>query len=158
MNVTTKIDWLIEMHGDTFLECPGCEKCNEIQSLRKQHEKQQRAKCKQLLAKGGDMRKEDVIYLLKQEIDRRTIYSAMQINQNSFEQLLDDWKIREYAVLKNDLPELETDRMNFNKSDIPLLREYVGQRMTSRTISQKLGVRETTVNYWKRKLNLIEAK
>ena len=158
MNFNQKIDWLIEMHGDTFLECTGCETCNDIQSLREQHEKQQQAKCERILAKGGDMRKNDVIYLLSQEVDRRTIYSAMRISQKSFEQILDAWNIREYAVLKNELPELDTGKKKFSKSYIPLLKEYVNQNMTSRAISKKLGVKECTVHYWKKKLDLIEAK
>ena len=158
MNFNQKIDWLIEMHGDTFLECAGCETCDDIQSLREQHEQQQKAKCERILAKGGDMRKNDVIYLLSQEIDRRTIYSAMKISQKSFEQILDAWNIREYAALKNELPELESGQKKFSKSYIPLLKEYVNQNMTSRAISKKLGVRECTVHYWKKKLDLNEAK
>lgn len=158
MNFNQKIDWLIDIHGNTFLECTGCQTCDEIQSLREQHERQQEAKCEQVLAKGGDMRKEDVIYLLSQEVERRAIYTAMKMGQKSFEQLLDDWKIREYAVLKNELPEVESGQKKFSKNYIPLLKEYVSQNMTARAISKKLGVRECTVHYWKKKLNLSQAK
>ena len=158
MNFTTKIDWLIEMHGDTFLECTGCKTCKEIQSLREQHEKQQEDKCKQVLAKGGDMKKEDVIYLLSQEVDRRTIYTAMGISFRTFDQLLDNWKIRHYAILKNELPEIETGRKNFSESYIPLLKKRLEEKVTARAISKELGVRECTIHYWKKKLNLSQAK
>lgn len=158
MNFNQKIDWLIEIHGDTFLECEGCETCNEIQSLREQHEKQQQAKCERILAKGGDMKKNDVIYLLSQEVDRRTIFTAMGIGRKTFEQLLDDWKIREYAVLKNELPEVESGQKKFSKSYIPLLKQRLEQNVTARAISKELGVRECTIHYWKKKLNLSQAK
>lgn len=94
MNVIKEVSRLLDIHGETFLECPGCEVCQKIEALREELDRPPEEKFKHILEKGQDMTKSDIEFLLDNGVSKRLIQEAMNMNKSAFYKLLEQLGIQ----------------------------------------------------------------
>ncbi|MGM9925191.1 MAG: hypothetical protein ACI35R_13180 [Bacillus sp. (in: firmicutes)] len=97
-DVMIRVGNLIEVHGDNFGECKGCKICDEIASLRASFDADPAERYKDILEKGKDMKKADIVFLLNKEVPKKTIKRAMQIGTLEFEELLVRWELSDLSM------------------------------------------------------------
>ena len=94
LNVIKEVSRLLDIHGETFLECPGCEVCQKIEALREELDRPPEEKFKHILEKGQDMTKSDIEFLLGNGVSKRLIQEAMNMNKSAFYKLLEQLGIQ----------------------------------------------------------------
>lgn len=92
MNVTTKINFLIDTHPKMpYTECPGCRHCDQIRELGKELESRVKRKhdpYQHILDKGMDMTTDELKILLESEVPQIRIKEALGIpDQRTFEKM-----------------------------------------------------------------------
>ena len=91
MKTIIQINNLIDKHGKTFVECPGCEVCGEIEQLREGLGGNKKDKYKHILTKGQDMKREDIKILLDNGFAKMEIARALKMDNGRFYQILENW-------------------------------------------------------------------
>lgn len=138
LNVIKEVSRLLDIHGETFLECPGCEVCQKIDALREEFDRPPEEKFKHVLEKGQDMTKSDIEFLLDNDVSKKTIRKAMNMNRSTFNKLLDQFGIDgggEMARLKMTVDEYLELSKTKNNTEIAELK----------------GVTPAAIYYWRTK-------
>lgn len=94
LSAIEEVSRLLDIHGETFLECPGCEVCQKIEALREELDRPPEEKFKHILEKGQDMTKSDIEFLLGNGVSKRLIQEAMNMNKSAFYKLLEQLGIQ----------------------------------------------------------------
>lgn len=88
MHPAAKVADLLEEHGDTFGDCKGCKICKEIERLRPLIDPKPTESFKHILAKGEDMTRSDIVFLLENDVMKKDIQKALDMNNVRFFELL----------------------------------------------------------------------
>lgn len=94
--VRIQINDLIDQHGATFRDCPGCSICSSIHRLRDRLLEDPADRFAHVLQKGQDMTKSDIAFLIENEVQRKTIMKSLQMGANDFFKMLGN-----FGLLKN---------------------------------------------------------
>lgn len=137
MSAIEEVSRLLDMHGEGFVDCPGCDICKRIEELRKEIDRSPEVKFKHILDKGQDMTKSEIKFLLENEVPKRVIREAVKMGGKTFYDLLKTWGIEG----GND--ELAKLKMTVD--------EYIelSQKMTIKEIADLKGVTPATIYNWR---------
>jgi hypothetical protein len=86
MRVSLLISDLIDKHEGDYLQCKGCPSCKQIKQLT--HERPPEEKYKHILAKGQEMTKSDIAFLLKKDVKKKSIRKALNMHKVGFQELM----------------------------------------------------------------------
>ena len=137
MSAIEEISRLLDMHGECFVDCPGCDICKRIEELRKEIDRSPEIKFKHILDKGQDMTKSEIKFLLENEVPKRVIREAVKMGGKTFYDLLKTWGI-----------EGGNDKLAKLKMTVD---EYIelSQKMTIKEIADLKGVTPATIYNWR---------
>lgn len=146
MKPITRINYLIDQHGDSFTTCKGCLICEEIQQIRKSLERDPVEKCNRVLKKGQSMTVTDIKYLITNDVPREKIRQSLQMHKVAFHKMMKDLGIESGRLVK--------EEEKVSKSKIQMTAEefvqwkYV-EKLSLGAIGKKFGVGNAAVHYWK---------
>jgi hypothetical protein len=79
---------LLDLHKGTFEKCKGCSVCTEIQTLSKQFNRDSTEKFKHILAKGQEMTKSDLAFLIDNDVNLKSIRNAVRMSNHEFNAMM----------------------------------------------------------------------
>ena len=142
---TLQVAYLIDDHGDTLSECPGCDICKRIAKLKIQIDPDPSVKYKHILDKGRDMTKSDIEYLLKKDVPKKYIYTALKMSSKTFCEMAERWGIH-----KINRREVERVMRKFNLTQAEY-NDHKAQGKSDDDIAKLAGVSNGTLGYHKKK-------
>jgi hypothetical protein len=105
-NIRMRIIDLLDEHKDTLSECPGCSICAEIQTLSKKFNRDSTEKFKHILAKGQDMTRSDLVFLIDNDVPVAVIRKAVGINYTDFSNMLINYGLTQRRNKKEGEPKM----------------------------------------------------
>ena len=155
MSPIIRINDLIDRHGATFVKCPGCEKCEEIKRLRGQLELRKKDACKSILAKGQEMKRDDIQTLLEHGFSKTEIAKALKMDHGTFYEMLERWGLSNRKRGKGEMEIMETVEAKELTYDV--YKRLKAEGVSSRAIAGKYRIKENTlytkVHKWKKKVS-----
>lgn len=133
---------LLEEHGESFLECKGCSLCSEIKKLRKHIDRDPEEKFKHTLAKGQDLTRTDISFLLENEVSKKDIRQALEMNVYDFNQLMKNLGFPKRGE-KNEMARLEMSPAEYVKL------KFIEKKKIAEIAAQK-NVAEATIYNWQK--------
>ena len=149
---TLQVAYLIDDHGDTLSECPGCNICKQIAKLKTQIDPDPSVKYKHILDKGQDMTKSDIEYLLKKDVPKKYIYKALKMGSRTFFEMAEGW-----GIYKINRREVERVMGKFNLTQAEY-NDHKAKGMSDDDIAKMAGVSNGTLGYHKKKWLKAEVK
>lgn len=140
--IRLKIIDLMDKH-ESFYRCKGCSICTEIQQLGKLLERDPAEKRKNILAKGKDMTKSDVAFLLEMEVNKRDISKALKMNQTEFSTLMKNWGFA--RTVKNE----EVEKVAKIQFTVEEYNKFKHQGYKDKEIAEIKGMKPTALANWK---------
>ncbi|MGM9923458.1 MAG: hypothetical protein ACI35R_04340 [Bacillus sp. (in: firmicutes)] len=148
MKPIQRVTDLLEEHGDTYNDCPGCSICKEIESLRSQLDRPPAEKFKKLLNKGLDLKRSEILFLLDNGVQKLEIRKAMKLSAD----------IDEKEMTQAEFAEM-IENLNLKKEHLKMkmtheeYKDMKAQGMTDSSIATKYGIKGPTLAYYKKKWN-----
>ncbi|MFE8704115.1 hypothetical protein ACFYKX_26460 [Cytobacillus sp. FJAT-54145] len=131
------INDLIDEHGETFTTCKGCKICRKIHSLTEERTPEE--KYKNILAKGQDMTKSEIDFLLENEVQKRSIQKALNMDSKAFYQMMEKWGFSKRRVG----PVAKLTKEEY--------QDLKAQGITDKEIAKQKGIASAYVSQLKRK-------
>jgi hypothetical protein len=138
--IRLKIIDLLDKHP---FGCAGCSTCEEIERLGKMLERDPVEKCSHILAKGKDMTRSDIAFLLEMEVNKRSISKALKMDQTEFSLLMRNW-----GFAKKKQKEVEEVAAKINLT----VDEYNDLKLSGykdKKIAEIKGIKPTALANWK---------
>lgn len=141
------INDLIDEHGESFTKCKGCLICDQIASIRKEQlERDSTIRFSHILAKGQDMTRSDIEFLIENEVTRKKIANAVGMSECNFNRMLGDLGLKKFSRQEKG----ETDEMARLDLTVP---EYVQlfyvEKKSVGEIADLKGVKPSAISSWK---------
>ena len=143
MKPIIRINDLIDQHGDTFTDCPGCSICKEIENLREQVDISPEKRFKHILDKGDKMTKSEIIMLLENEVTKNTIREVLGMDEPSFRVMMANWGLRQKYTKGVHLMKINQKKYNDLKA----------KGYTDKAIATENGISTATLCNYKKKWN-----
>jgi hypothetical protein len=144
-----QINDLIDQHGKSFAECKGCSICKQIEQLRLNIEGEDNPKVKRILAKGLDMTKSDIAYLLQHNVTQREIRKHMTIDGAIFADMMIAWG---FGKRKKKRGDDELAKVNMTVEGYERLK---ADGLNDTQVAKRKGVSPATLWAWKKRNGLI---
>ncbi|MCK6203952.1 hypothetical protein KZX50_00625 [Bacillus infantis] len=135
------INDLIDRHGDSFADCPGCYICAEVQVLRKRMDREPAERFKHILHKGPDMTKSDIIFLLENEVNRKDIRKALEMSADSFKEMMFSWGLTKKQQGDEEMAKLTQEEY----------QDLKAKGLTDKQIAERKGMSQPNVSMLKKK-------
>ena len=142
---TLQVAYLIDDHGDTLSECPGCDICKRIAKLKTQIDPDPSVKYRHILDKGQDMTKSDIKYLLNKGVYSGTIRKATGMKKTAFVKMMEDLELLKFRRNKERKP---VGKFNLTQAEY---KDHKAQGKSDEDIAKAIGVSTATLAYHKKK-------
>lgn len=87
-HIMSKIADLLHEHGGTYASCKGCSICTKILKLRPKFDVEPKKRFKHILAKGQEMTRSDINFLLENDVRKDDIQKAINMPKKEFRKML----------------------------------------------------------------------
>lgn len=132
---------LLDQHKETLYSCKGCEICSEIKRLRILLERDPAEKFQHILAKGQDMTKSNIEFLIENDVQMKIIKKSLKMQNNEFFEMMRNFNLSKKRKPKED--------MEMAKVTQELYRVLSAQGLNDAQIARELGVKQPTISYYK---------
>ncbi|TYR75563.1 hypothetical protein FZC79_10355 [Rossellomorea vietnamensis] len=144
MNRTDTIHRLerLVMHLDA--KCEGCETCDEIRRLRDRLENNNanNPKVQRILAKGRDMTKSDIEYLISKDVERNYIRKTLKMHNNEFIEMMVGWG---FSKKRGD-----SEMAKLKEFTVEEYQNLKAQGLSDSKIAKRKGVTPPSIAQWKK--------
>lgn len=82
-----RLNDLIDEHEENYLDCPGCEMCNEIDLLQSSLDRDVNVKFRHILAKGPDMTTNELKMIVENGVSRGLIRESLEMSATAYSKL-----------------------------------------------------------------------
>lgn len=125
--------------------CGGCAVFEELKIMRNVIESEEHTsdKCKKIIAKGRDMTKSDIGYLLNKGFTRKEIRKALKMQSAAFLEML-----RSFGFIQSNIEKEVEEVLELTKESYV---EYKKNGMKDKEIMEKYGLHAVGLSNWKRK-------
>lgn len=86
--IRKRILTLLDTHEDDYKKCEGCKTCDEIRELSEQIQDTSSKGCEKILAKGMDMTKSDIAFLMDNKVGVKHICEAIGLPKVEFNEMM----------------------------------------------------------------------
>jgi hypothetical protein len=146
-HIRNKIIELLDEHGGTFSICEGCAICTEIQAFSKKLNRNSTEKFKHILAKGQDMTKSDLVFLIDNDVPVAVIRKAVGINHTDFSNMLINYGLTQRRNKKEEDKEMA-------KITLEEYQELSNQGKADKEIALDKGMNIQYLSQLKKKWNI----